>query len=436
MKRFLIFSLVFSLVLSFGTALYAQDLLNSIQAPEEMTLLSTSKTETLNLGISLSSQSNSKILKKVWKTASEKACSAEMQKSFSEEARLKLERQLKSEDIIDDLAAVLNPFLFSLGMSHTEFMTATSESYYFFKSYEALLHPEQRPAPHILNPGVQVGKDKDGYYAREVLTGFPADLAGLKKKDRLVSLDGQAFSGTWGSSPKVALVTVQHLGQLSNLPIEIKSLDWNQSFQDATKSSVQIFTGKNGKKIGYIHLWTGVHPQSARFLKDSVLNLKRQKISSIILDLRGGYGGAWWEHLEAFYPDSSTYMQLEVMATDGETEILKSPFKKNKNYFSGPMAVLINEGVRSGKEALAHQFKKTKRAYLIGEKTPGYFSTGQYFYVNEPVDYALYLCVYQLKLDGKILEGIGIEPDEDVIYKPSGPFGDSQLEAAVDYLSK
>lgn len=431
MKRFLVVLLVFS----FGTSLHAQDLLNYSQESLEMTLFSTLNTEPLNLDFP-TSQSNSEVLDKVWKTASAKACSREMQSAFSEEARLKIKSQLKSEDNIDDLAAVLNPFLFSLGMSHTEFMTTSSESYYLFKSYEALRHPEQRPAPRIINPGVQVGKDKDGYYAREVLTGFPADLAGIKKMDRIVSLDGQSFSGTWGSSPRVASVTIQRLGRPSNVSVEIKSLDWNQSFQDATKNSVQIFTGKNAKKIGYIHLWTGVHPESAAFLRGAILKLKRQKVSSMVLDLRGGYGGAWWEHLSAFYPDSSTYMQLEVATPSGEAEIIKSPFEKNKNYFSGPMVVLINDGVRSGKEALAHQFKKTKRAHLIGERTPGYFSTGQYFFVNEPLSYALYLCVYQLKLDGKIIEGIGIEPDERVAYQSTGPFADSQIEAAVDYLSR
>lgn len=427
MKQFL-----FLMILSLGGAVYGQDFSNYERSQDDVTLLGM----TQQIPPVLQIQSNSEILQSVWKTASEKACSEEMRKAFSQEARIKLERQLRSEDQIDDLAAVLNPFLFSLGKSHTEFLTTSSETYYLFKSYEAYIHPELRPAPRILNPGVQVGKDQNGYYAREVLTGFPADIAGLKKNDRILSLDGGSFSGTWGAGAKTSAVVVQRQKQKKAFTIEVQFLDWNEAFQEAAKKSVQVISDKNGKKIGYVHLWSGLHPDSAGFLAQAVAQFKKQGVFAIILDLRGGYGGAWWEHLDPFYPDTKTYMQLEVMTSEGETDIVKSPYKRNPNYFSGPMAVLINEGVRSGKEALAHQFKKTKRAYLIGEKTPGYFSTGKYFYVDEPLNYALYLCVYQLKLDGKVLEGIGVEPDQMVPYLPTGPFQDSQIEAAVNYLSK
>ena len=380
-------------------------------------------------------KNNSDILTKVWNTASKKACSSEMQAAFSELNRLQLVSKLKSQDKIDDLAEVLNPFLFSLGKSHTEFMTTSSEGYYFFKSHEAISKPQLRPTPKIINPGLQLGKDKDGYFVREVLDGLPAMAAGLKKKDRIVSVDGVPFVGNWGTSPRIVTIQIQRMGKGLDIKSEIKAFDWSQSFQDASKKSVTTFTTKNGQKIGYIHLWSGVHPESAKFLAQVVAKLKKQKITSLILDLRGGYGGAWWDHLDPFFSNTSTYMKTEINV-GGETEIMESPFKRNKNYYSGPMAVLVNEGVRSGKEALAYQFKKTKRAILIGEKTPGYFTTGQYFYVDEPLNYILYLCVYQLKLDGNVIEGIGIQPDYNVPFELSGEYEDSQLTKAIELLSQ
>lgn len=378
-------------------------------------------------------QKNSEILHRVWKTGSEKACSPDMQKAFSEATRLKLEKQLKSEDNIEDLATILNPFLVSLGKSHTEFMTTASEGYYLFKSYESISKPPLRPSPKLINPGIQLGKDRDGYFVREVLDGFPASIAGLKKKDRIISINGIPFIGSWGISPRVVSIQTQRMGKALDIKMEIKALDWNQSFQDASKNSVKIFKTINGKKIGYIHLWSGVHPESAKLLAQSITKLKKQKITSLILDLRGGYGGAWWDHLDPFFLDTSSYMKMEINS-GGEIETMESPFKKNKNYYAGPMAVLINEGVRSGKEALAYQFKKTKRATLIGEKTPGYFTTGKYFYVEEPLNYIFYLCVYQLKLDGNIIEGIGIQPDLNVPFDLLGEHNDSQLDRAIDYL--
>jgi C-terminal processing protease CtpA/Prc len=359
-----------------------------------------------------------------------------MQKAFSHEARLKLETELKNQEDVNELARVLNPFLANLKMSHTEFMTTSSEGYYFFKSYSALTNKKIRPIPKIQNPGIQLGHDGKGYFVREVLTGFPADKAGIKKKDRILSLNDKPFNGTWLSQHAKAKLTYLQNETQKEIDIEVKSLDWNQAFQDATSNSVKIINSKKGKKIGYIRLWSGVHPQSADLIKRTVKKFKRQNVSSLILDLRGGYGGAWWEHLDAFYPDTSTYMQMEILVPHNESEMLKSPFKKNQNTFDGPMVVLTNEGVRSGKEALAHQFKKTKRAVLVGEKTPGYFSTGQFFYVEEPLDYLFYLCVYQLKLDGEVIEGRGIQPDYTIGFQVEGEYNDSQLNFAVEYLSK
>ena len=52
-------------------------------------------------------------------------------------------------------------------------------------AHEAISKPKLRPAPKLVNPGAQLGKDKNGYFVREVLDGFPAGVAGLKKKDRI-----------------------------------------------------------------------------------------------------------------------------------------------------------------------------------------------------------------------------------------------------------
>ena len=73
-------------------------------------------------------------------------------------------------------------------------------------------------------------------------------------------------------------------------------------------------------------------------------------------------------------------------------------------------------------------------ARLIGTQTLGYFTAGGYFFTGEPVDYALYLCMIRVTLDDTEIEGVGIAPDEVVPFSTSGPFQDSQLERAIEYL--
>ncbi len=101
------------------------------------------------------------------------------------------------------------------------------------------------------------------------------------------------------------------------------------------------------------------------------------------------------------------------------------------------MVVLINEGVRSGKEALAYQFKKSKRATLIGTKTKGAFSVGRGIFNKEKQPYFLYLATAELLLDNNKIEGFGIYPNIQIPYPlQKNTATDPQLEAALLEIAK
>jgi len=107
-----------------------------------------------------------------------------------------------------------------------------------------------------------------------------------------VSWLGHAFDGTWGKTATVGVLQLLRSEKLISLQVQTLALDWNDAFLQATKNSVKILKVGN-KKIGYIHLWTGLHQDSATTLQRLVSELK-PKIQGLVLDLRGGYGGAWW----------------------------------------------------------------------------------------------------------------------------------------------
>jgi len=95
------------------------------------------------------------------------------------------------------------------------------------------------------------------------------------------------------------------------------------------------------------------------------------------------------------------------------------------------MVVLINGGVRSGKEALAYQFKKSNRAILIGTNTKGAFSVGQGIFNNKHLPYFLYLATGEVLLDQNRIEGISISPDIQVPYALNeNSEADPQIERA------
>jgi len=78
--------------------------------------------------------------------------------------------------------------------------------------------------------------------------------------------------------------------------------------------------------------------------------------------------------LRPFFADTSSYYEYETTTGDNKTSIDTDELKKNPDPYLGPLVVIINNGSRSGKEALAYQFKKLHRATLVGESTAGYFS--------------------------------------------------------------
>ena len=101
--------------------------------------------------------------------------------------------------------------------------------------------------------------------------------------------------------------------------------------------------------------------------------------------------------------------------------------------FNGPVVLLVNGGSRSGKELLAYYFKRTGRAVLVGEQTAGYVSGGRWKRISP--DSMLYYCASKLIIDGRVLEGVGVEPDIVVPFDIRFAQGrDVQLERAKDEI--
>ena len=103
----------------------------------------------------------------------------------------------------------------------------------------------------------------------------------------------------------------------------------------------------------------------------------------------------------------------------------------NNEAYSGPMAVLINAGTRSGKEALAYQFVKTGRATVIGTTTAGAFSGGMGIFAQRDAGYVLYLAVLEMRLDDRVIEGVGVAPHIEVSPQPGV---DAPLRRALEEL--
>ncbi len=345
-----------------------------------------------------------------------------------------LKRKVEMASSIYELTPVFNEFLQKLGVSHTRFFDDHSIDFYMFRS---MFLTRDISIPEVNHIGAQYSIVDSKYVVREVLDGYPSTLAGLRRGDILVKANGKPFHPYNSFNPvgkNINLIVLRNKKQIS-LKIDAVTENPNLSFYNAMIQSIRTYEiGK--EKVAYIHLWSGTHKNILIKFKE-IIETEFHDMDGIILDLRGGYGGTWYEYLDPFFPDRNDYFEYTWIDRYGVEKLNKPQSKANEIYFSGPMAVLINEGVRSGKEALAYQFKKTNRAILIGTNTKGAFTVGRGIFNEKKLPYFLYLATGELLLDGTVVEGLGISPDIYVPYslQESAP-KDPQLNTAILEITK
>lgn len=318
-----------------------------------------------------------------------------------------------------EFVRIVNAMLEELHASHCELISEEDFGYYLFPS---VLHQdlEGRMAAHI---GVMGRYDGSDYVVAAVLDGSPAQRAGINTGDRIKSAEGAPFTtvGSFkGREGKATSLLVLKAGETQPRSIEATPRKENilRAFLEATKQSAKVLM-LEGRRVGYIHLWTMGHERFKQEMDNLVLG-KLHSTEGLILDLRDGFGGNPFGFSEAFFtPD---------IAWEQDYRGVK---QERPSGYGKPMVVVTNSGTRSAKEFFSYAFKKTGRATLVGSTTAGAF-LGANGFEYEP--FLLELSVVGLKLDGQVIEGKGVAPD--VFVEPNRAYTeqDSQLLSAKQVL--
>ena len=118
---------------------------------------------------------------------------------------------------------------------------------------------------------------------------------------------------------------------------------------------------------------------------------------------------------------------MQIKDRNGETGFVGVKWRK-------PVAMLINEGTRSGKEVLAYGFKQYRLGELVGQRTEGAVLAATAFLIGD--DGLLLLAVEDVLVDGQRLEGVGVTPTIEVPFDYRYAAGaDPQLDRAVQVLA-
>ncbi len=192
----------------------------------------------------------------------------------------------------------------------------------------------------------------------------PVDVQGYEINDVIKLIRGP--KGT-----EVRLTVKKTDGSVKVIPIKRDVVNLDETF---AKSAV--ISTKEGR-IGYIYLpefYANFNQSSGRRCATDVLEevkkLKAEGVDGMILDLRGNGGGSLPDVVEMAAIFVGKGPVVQVKNSNSSVTTLRSSITDTAIY-SGPMAVMVNQGSASASEIMAAAMQDYKRAVIVGAPTYG-----------------------------------------------------------------
>lgn len=220
--------------------------------------------------------------------------------------------------------------------------------------------------------GVTVNQRNGRIYVLGVSQGMPAEKAGLRYGDAIIAVDGHSAKG-WtqsdalkyvrGDSGSSVEITVERAGEPKPITVSI------------TRDEVPFPSVRNSfmlkPEIGYIGLTGGFNEETTDELRTALERLKKEGLTSLVLDLRGNPGGLLRQAVhvaETFLPRGVEIVSVRGREGRYQPQIWRS---ENTTPETMPMVILINGETASASEIVAGAMQDRGRAWLIGEESFG-----------------------------------------------------------------
>ena len=283
--------------------------------------------------------------------------------------------------------------------------------------------------------GAYVSQAEDGSIILDPMPDLPAEKAGVQKGDIVTQVDD-----TW-ITPEMTVDDVVSLvrGEIgSNVRLTLRREDHVEPIvveierKEIPSPSVHWRMLEEADGIGYVRimLFSG---RTDKEVKEALGELSEQRMTGLILDLRGNGGGLFDAAIDVssrFLPDGVVVYQVENDGSE-QTYNVRGGFK----FDDWPVALLVDGGTASASEIVAGALQDSGRAELIGQETYGKGSVQHVFDLKDGSSVHITASKW-LTPNRRQIDGQGLMPDQEVLISEEdrAQERDPQLERAIEYL--
>ena len=321
----------------------------------------------------------------------------------------------------DDAKIAIDTMIASLNEPYTRFMSK--------KEFEELT---TSITSKIYGIGVNIFSNSGRIEVFNVIPSTPADLAGIKQGDIIISVDGKDTNGM-NISDVATLVrgpenSIVELSLLRNNKKIIKKIKRKEIKIKNVKSSIL------DNHIGYIQIVSFMGGTTPNEFIEALENTKNT--DSIIIDLRGNTGGL----LDNAIFIANMFIQqgelVEIIYRNGQKKSINAD--PRQKHLDKPIVVLVNKASASASEILSGALKDYKNATLVGNKTFGKGLVQKVVPLPNQTGVNITIARY-LTPNGTDINKLGIKPDieigNDFDFYLNNMKKDIQLEKAKEILN-
>jgi carboxyl-terminal processing protease len=255
--------------------------------------------------------------------------------------------------------------------------------------------------------GASISTSTDGYIQVVApVKDSPADKAGLKTGDIIVSVDGTSTAG-WSTEKAVSVIRGP---EGTPVTLGVKRAGVEEAFDIEIVRSVivlsTVYYEMLTDQIGYIEITQFGENTNDEF-DAAMADLMNNDVQKLIVDVRNNPGGYLSAaiHISDYFVEKGKIIVKEELSGD-RTQV----FRANREKVPAEVVVLVNEGSASASEIFSGSIQQTDGGTVIGTTTYGKGTVQTPYDMTYAGAIKLTIAEYVLNNDYHV-DGVGIIPD-------------------------